>query len=151
MRRALPTLTLTLALAAALAGCGGEETLSTGEYREQLRRICVDAERQSERVEQPTRATPEAIADYLARLRDVNVRTIERVERLEPPDELKSAHDRALRANREGRQKVEAVIDELQAGGDPTKVLTEAREGLRQSSDAAKEATRDIGVPECAD
>lgn len=149
MRRALAT--LIVALAAALAGCGGEDQLSPDEYRAQLRRICADSERRSERVKQPTRSTPEAIADYLTRLRDINASTIERVERLEPPDELRSAHDRALAANREGREKVDAVIDELKGGGDPTKVLTDAREDLEKSSAAAKEATREIGVPECGD
>ncbi|HEV2999547.1 MAG TPA: hypothetical protein VGW75_02315 [Solirubrobacteraceae bacterium] len=148
MGRALAT--LTLALAAALAGCGGEDKLSVDEYRAQLRTICKDAERRSEGVRQPTRATPEAIADYLTRLRDVNARTIERVERLEPPDELKGAHDRALEANRDGREKVDQVIDELKAGGEPAKVLSDARDELQESSAAAKRATRDVGVPECA-
>ena len=69
--------------------------------------------------------------------------------RLEPPDELKDAHERALEANRVGREKVDAVITELEEGGDPTQVLTEARDELQDSSEAAKKAGRDLGVPEC--
>jgi hypothetical protein len=147
MRRA----TLILALAAAFAGCGGDDKLSTEDYRAELRKICAESERKTKAVEEPTRATPEAIADYLQRLRDVNARTIEEVEELEPPDDLADAHGRALDANREGREKVDAVIKELEGGGDPTQVLTDARRDLEESSQAAKKAGEDLGVPECGD
>ena len=145
MRRTL----ITLALTAGLVGCGGDDALSTEEYRAELRKICSESDKQTNGVQEPTRATPEAIADYLTRLRDINAKTIEDVEALEPPEELKAAHDRALTANREGRAKVDAVIEELEGGGDPTQVLTEARKDLEESSRAAKQAARDVGVPEC--
>jgi hypothetical protein len=147
MRRALGTLGLVLALTA----CGGEDRLSTKDYRAQLRKACDEAERLTDAVRRPTRATPEAIADYLQRLRDVNVRTIEKVERLKPPEELQDEHDRALDVNREGRERVDAIIRELEEGGDPTQVLRESRAELEESSRAAKQAGRDLGVPECAD
>ena len=140
-----------LALAAALAGCGGDDNLSAEEYRAELRKLCRESDRQTEAVAEPTRATPEAIANYLGRLRDVNARTIERVERLEPPDDLRPAHDRALAANREGRARVDAVIEELEGGADPRQVLAEARKDLQEASRAAKQAARDVGVPECGD
>ena len=140
---------VTLALTVLLAGCGGDDKLSTGEYRAELKKICQEANDRTQGVEEPTRATPEAIADYLQRLRDINVQTIEKVEKLEPPDALEGAHDRALEANRVGREKVDAVIQELEEGGDPTQVLTAARDELQESSEAAKKAGRDLGVPEC--
>jgi hypothetical protein len=140
---------VTLALAVALAGCGGDDKLSPEDYRGELRKLCQEAERKTNEVREPTRATREAIADYLTRLRDINAETIERVQELEPPDDLKAAHDKALKANREGRAKVDAVIEELEEGGDPTQVLTEARSDLEASSRAAQEAAREVGVPEC--
>ena len=139
----------TLALAVAFAGCGGDDKPSTKDYRAELKKICAESNRRTQDVQEPTRATPEAIADYLQRLRDINVQTIAKVEKLEPPDELKDAHERALEANRVGREKVDAVITELEEGGDPTQVLTEARDELQDSSEAAKKAGRDLGVPEC--
>ena len=145
LRRSLVPL---LALAA-LAGCGGDDQLSTEDYRGELRELCEDANRRTNEVTEPTRPTREAIADYLTRLRDINAETIQRVEDLAPPDELQDAHDRALAANREGREKVDAVIGELEDGGDPTQVLTEARQDLEESSRAAQAAARELGVPEC--
>lgn len=147
MRRVI----LTLSLTALLVGCGGDDRLSTEDYRAELREICNESERRTNQVEEPTRATPEAIADYLQRLRDVNAETIEKVEELEPPEELEDAHQRALEANREGREKVDAVIQDLEEGGDPTQVLTEARSELEGASQAAKKAGQDLGVPECGD
>ena len=145
MRRLL----VTLVLASTLAGCGGDDAPTPEEYRADLRKLCQDAERRTNEISEPTRATREAIADYLGRLRDINAETIDRVEELEPPEDLKAAHDRALEANREGRAKVDAVIEELEGGGDPTQVLTEARQDLEESSRAAQDAARDLGVPEC--
>lgn len=147
MRRVILTLTLVLSFAA----CGGDDGLSKEDYQAELRKICDESERKTNAVEEPTRATPEAIADYLQRLRDVNAETIEKVEELEPPEELKDAHDRALEANRDGREKVDNVISELEGGGDPTQVLTDARKELEASSQAAKKAGEDLGVPECGD
>ena len=66
-------LLVTLVLATAVAGCGGDDALSVGEYRTELRKICDETERKSNAVQQPTRATPEAIVDYLTRLRDVEL------------------------------------------------------------------------------
>lgn len=145
MRRSAATLLLALAF----AGCGGDDQLSPEEYRSQLRKICAESDRKTNQVTEPTRATPEAIADYLQRLRDINAQTIKKVEELDPPDELKDAHERALKANREGREKVDDVIEELQKGGEPTEVLSEARKDLEAASRAAKQAARDVGVPEC--
>ena len=143
MRRLL----VTLVAAACIAGCGGG--LSVDEYRAELRKICDDTKRKSNAVQPPTRSTPEAIVDYLTRLRDVNAKSIEEFEKLEPPEELEDAHNRALDANREGRKKVDQVIEDLDKGGDPTQVLTEARKGLQESSRKAQRAGRDLGVPEC--
>lgn len=144
-------ITLTLTLALVFTACGGEDRMSKEDYQAELRKICAESERRTNGVAEPTRATPEAIADYLQRLRDVNAQTIEQVEELEPPEDLQDAHDRALDANKEGREKVDDVIGELEGGGDPTQVLTDARKELEESSEKAKKAGEELGVPECAD
>ena len=143
--------TIAAACVALAAGCGGEDRLSTDDYRAELRKICSDSERRTEQVTEPTRATPEAIADYLRRLRDVSARSIEQVEDLEPPEDLQDAHDQALDANREGRAKIDEVIGKLEDGEDPNTVLQEARTELEDATNRADEAAREVGVPECVD
>jgi hypothetical protein len=150
VRRPLAVL-LTLTALLALAACGGDEGLSAEEYRSQARQICQDADRATEAVEEPTRATSQAIVDYFKRLLQANERSTKRFESLDPPDELQDAHDDALRANRDGVREVRRVISELEEGGEPREVLTGAQTRLEGLSRDAADAARRLGVPECAD
>jgi hypothetical protein len=142
---------LVLVLTLGIVACGGDDRLSTEDYRAELREICEEADRRTADVREPTRATSAAIADYLRRLRDVNANTIENVQDLEPPEDLQDAHDRALEANREGREKVDQVIEDLEDGGDPAEILAGAREDLEDASRRADDAARAVGVQECID
>jgi predicted small lipoprotein YifL len=146
MRRSL---LIALACLLALAGCGGDDPLSTDEYRQQARTICTDAERASDAVRPPTRATPAAIADYFKRILEVNDRTTNRFAELEPPSELEDAHEDALQANRAGVEEVRKLVDELEKGGDPTAVLQDAPERLQRFVERSRQAARRLGVPEC--
>ena len=145
------TLLLALLGCLVLVACGGDDTLSTGEYRTQARQICRDADRATEAVEEPTRATSPAIVDYFQRLLRANERSTRRFEALKPPEDLSDAHADALQANRAGVAEVRRVIRELEGGGDPRKVLTEAQSRLQGLSRDAANAARRLGVPECAD
>jgi hypothetical protein len=150
MRRRLAVL-LALTVLLTLGACGGDDGLSANEYRSQARQICRDADRATEAVEEPTRATSQAIVDYFKRLLRANERSTKRFESLDPPDELQKAHDDALRANRDGVREVRRVISELEEGGEPRKVLTGAQTRLEGLSRDAADAAKRLGVPECAD
>jgi hypothetical protein len=149
MRR-LPSVLLALCVLA-LAACGGEDTMSPDEYRAEAREICRDADRATETVDAPTRSTSEAIADYFRRLLEANERATRRFQDLDPPDELRSAHEDALSTNRAGVQEVRRVIQQLEGGGDPREVLTGAQSRLQDLSRQAGEAAERLGVPECGD
>jgi hypothetical protein len=144
-RRLLPLLAL-----AAAAGCG-EDRMSTAEYRAEAKTICTEADQATNRVEEPTRATSEAISEYFRRLLEANDATTKRFEALEPPEDLEKAHEDVLAANAEGVREVRRVIDELDDGGDPRQVLTGAQDRLQELSRKSGEAARRLGVPECAD
>jgi hypothetical protein len=153
MRR-LPTvlsLCLCLALPAALAACGGDDGMSTAEYRAEAKTICTEADQATAKVKEPTRATSAAISDYFQRLLEANGRTTKRFEALDPPADLQKAHDDALAANEAGAKEVQRVIDELEGGGDPRKVLTDAQTRLQDLSRRSGDAAKRLGVPECAD
>jgi uncharacterized protein YhaN len=150
VRRRLAALLVLPALLAAGA-CGGDDGLSADEYRAQARQICQDADRATEAVEEPTRATSQAIVDYFRRLLQANERSTRRFESLQPPEDLRDAHADALRANRDGVREVRRVISELEEGGEPREVLTGAQTRLEALSREAADAARRLGVPECAD
>jgi hypothetical protein len=146
MRRVVPVLLGTLALAA----CGGDDRLSTDDYRAQARRICVEAKRTSAAIKQPTRATPAAIEDYFRRVLAANEGATRRFEDLQPPEGLQRAHDDTLKANGAGEAEVRRVVKELQGGGEPRTVLTRAQSRLQRIDRQTGAAAQRLGVPECA-
>jgi hypothetical protein len=145
MRRMLP---LIAALVLTLAACG-DDGMSTDEYRAAAKKVCVDAEKATEAVEQPTRSTPEAIVDYLERLLDANERTIARFEKLDPPEDLQKPHDEILAANRDGAETVRQVIRKLEGGEDAREVLESSTSQLRELGERSNAAAERLGVREC--
>jgi hypothetical protein len=143
-------LLLALCLTSSLAACGGDDALSTSEYRGEARKICQEADRATSAVERPTRTTNAAIASYFERLMNVNRKTSEQFGELEPPEELKAKHEAALAANRDGVKEVERLVAELRRGGDARALLQAAQGRLQQLSQRSAEAARALGVPECA-
>ena len=123
------------ALALLLAACG-DDGMSASEYRAEAKKVCLDAEKATDAVEQPTRSTPEAIVDYLERLLAANERTTERFEKLDPPDDLQNPHDDLLQANRQGTDAVRPVIEGSTAR-------------LRELGQRSNAAAKRLGVPEC--
>jgi hypothetical protein len=144
-------LPLLAGLAAALVACGGEDSMSTSEYRAEAKRICTDAQKQTQAIEQPTRATPDAISDYFRRVLAANEKTTESFRKLDPPENLSDAHADALRVNDEAAKSVRGVVREIEGGGDPREVLTEAQSRLEQLSRESGDAAKRLGVPACAD
>ena len=146
MRRAA----VLLALSATLAACGGDDALSTDEYRSEARSICQEATRATRQVQAPARTTNEAVAGYFEQLIAVTRRSSERFAELEPPDELQDEHEEALAANRAGIEEVERLIADLERGGDARALLQAAQTRLTDLSRRSDEAARALGVPECA-
>jgi hypothetical protein len=143
-------LLLALALALFVAACGGDDALSTDEYRGEARKICREADRATRAVDRPTRTTNAAIASYFERLMKVNRKTSEQFDELEPPEELKAKHEAALDANRDGVKEVERLVAELRRGGDARALLQASTGRLQELATRSGEAARALGVPECA-
>ena len=81
---------------------------------------------------------------------NVNRKTSEQFADLEPPEDLKSKHEAALAANRDGVKEVEKLVAELRRGGDARALLQSAQGRLQALSQRSGEAARALGVPECA-
>ena len=146
MRRLLLLIPAVLSLA--LAACG-DDGMSTEEYRAEAKKVCVDAEKATEAIEQPTRSTPEAIVDYLERLLDANEKTIARFDELDPPEDLQQPHDAILAANRDGAETVRGVIRKLEGGEDAREVLQSSTSRLRELGERSNQAAERLGVREC--
>jgi len=146
MRRLLLLTVAVLSLV--LAACG-DDGMSTEEYRAEAKKVCVDAEKATEAIEQPTRSTPEAIVDYLERLLDANEKTIARFDELDPPEDLQKSHDDILAANRDGAETVRGVIRQLEGGEDAREVLQSSTSRLRALGERSNEAAERLGVREC--
>lgn len=147
MRR-LASLLACTAVAAVGGGCGGDD-VSVEDYRAEARQICTEADRATERVEQPTRTTPKAIADYFRRLLEPAKRATQRFETLEPPDELAEEHSSVVRANRASIREVEQLVSRLGEGGDARELLAAAQDRIRTLTREADAAAKRLGVPEC--
>ena len=140
-----------LVLTVALTGCGGGGGLSTDDYRAEARKICRDADRDSESVQEPTRATNAAIVDYFEQLLATNEKSTERFKALDPPEDLEKAHDAAVKANEEGATEVRRLIADLEDGGDARQILTAAQPRLQALQRTSDEAAGKLGVRECSD
>jgi uncharacterized protein Yka (UPF0111/DUF47 family) len=153
VRRSVRRLATVLAVcaASAVAVACGDDGMSVSEYRTEARQICTEADRATQRIRQPTRTTPAAIADYFERLLAPNERATERFEALEPPDELQEAHDAAVRANRRGSEEVRRLIEQLEGGEDPRQALAGAQDRIRSLTREADAAAERLGVPECGE
>jgi uncharacterized protein YukE len=143
------TLSLLAVFTLALAACGGDEGLSTSEYKAEAKKICQDAQKRTEAVKQPTKATNKAIITYLNDLLKVNEQTTKDFEGLEPPEDLKAEHDKVLETNKKSVSEVNRLVDQLEGGEDAKKVFQANQQRLSQVTEEANSAIKSLGVPEC--
>lgn len=132
--------------AATLAACGGP---SAEDYRADAGKICRDAAAATERIEAPTRSTTPAIVDYFERLVGVTDRATERFDALDPPQDLETAHDEVVAANRSAGDEVREIVAALERGQDPEAVLGTAQQRIEQATERANAAAERLNVPDC--
>ena len=119
--------------------------MSATEYRAEAKKVCIDAEKATEAVEQPTRSTPEAIVDYLERLlAGQRAARPQRFEKLDPPEDLAEPHDEIAEGQpRRRASEVRGVIDELEGGERPARGAPVRRPTrLRELGDALQRRRR---------
>jgi ABC-type glycerol-3-phosphate transport system substrate-binding protein len=143
------TLSLFAVLSLALAACGGEDTLTTKQYKAEAKKICEGAQQRTEAVKQPTKADNKTIITYLRELLKVNERTTQDFEKLEPPESIASEHKRVLDTNRQSVDEVNRLIKELEGGKKAKAVFQANQERLSKVTEDANTAIKSLGVPEC--
>lgn len=133
-----------LALAACGGGDGGDQ-LTADEFRQQADGICAEFEGRLNEL-----GTPESLEDLQGYVDDA-VPILEegtnRLDELQPPEELEEDWNRAMEINREQLENVRGLQDAV-ADGDQARVT----ELLQESDDARDESNQlaaDLGLTEC--
>lgn len=132
----------------ALAACGGgdgSDQLTADEFRQQADGICAEFEGRLNEL-----GTPESLEDLQGYVDDA-VPILEegtnRLDELQPPEELEEDWNRAMEINREQLENVRGLQDAV-ADGDQARVT----ELLQESDDARDESNQlaaDLGLTEC--
>jgi hypothetical protein len=137
-------------LAIVAAGCGGGgggSALSKDEYSARLNHICEELNAKNKEIGDP--GSVEDVVQKGPKLNDAFQEAIDEVEDLNPPDELKDAHERFLSLGKQIHSKIDNLIDaakennqaELQEIGTSIDPLD------KESNDIA---TKQLGAPACA-
>ena len=137
-----------LAATAALAGCGGGGAMSAADYRKAASKICDDANRHAAAVGQPRNLA--ALRGYLDRTLAIVQDDTDRLRALHPPDNLKSGHQEALKAQDAAVQRLRALLHQLETSKPTVAELRSALAEVQRLSDEADRRFRAIGLQHCA-
>ena len=138
---ASPRIAIGLAVLA-LCACGGDP-VSAEEYRERGNRICREAEREAR--ELAGSGLRAQIEESVAAAE----RSQERFEQLEPPEELREAHDKAVRQGREALDLLRQAKESVEEGGDSGASLLELGPELDRVLREGAETSRELGLHDC--
>jgi hypothetical protein len=141
--------TLVLALAVVAAGCGGGggKTLSKEEYSSQLNKICTELNAKNKEIGEPS--SLDDVVQKGPKLNDAFQNAIDEVEGLNPPDELKDAHERFLSLGKQIHSKIDDLLDAAKKN-DVAKVqqISSTIDPLDKASNQI--AKTQLGAPACA-
>jgi hypothetical protein len=148
-----PALLTVLAALVLAAGCGGDDdggggdTLTASEYREKGNAMCLKAKADAGKI--PLPKSPGDLADYVERTFDIGFASSAEFGKLNPPEELRKAHDAALRQTDESRDEFDTVVEKVRGSGNPTKTLQSEIRKLAPILEESEEYNRKLGLTDC--
>ena len=160
VRTASTTALACLALTTA-TGCGGDDgdgkgggaspsgdgSLTAAEYRKQGNALCEDAVREVEAIPAPTSA--DNIADYLETVFDASEEVNDRFVELEPPEELRADHERAVELSLESEKTFDEVVERVRDASDPQAAVQREFRRLAPDLAQAEKLNSRLGLDEC--
>jgi molybdenum-dependent DNA-binding transcriptional regulator ModE len=148
MRRAAQVAAGTALLVALAAGCGGggDKTLSSGDYRAQLNRVCSDLNVEQKRIGTPT--GPVELAAKGPQLLDAFDNALAKVKKLRPPDELEAQARKFVSLAEQERDLISDAVDAAKAN-DLAKLQQAGMQALTLDKEGDTVAKR-LGAPACA-
>jgi hypothetical protein len=139
---------LLLTCALALTACGDDDSaLSAADYRKRANELCADGTREALRLDPPR--SPQDLADYLQRALDLTGKYEDRFAELEPPNELESLHERALRLNDEFNRDFSRLIRRVRSADDPVATFQRGLQRLLPAFQRGDEINRRLKLDEC--
>ena len=148
-------LLLILALAApVLAGCGGDDSSSTGDFVADANKICREGEAKIQEVAKEQQQTAESleeqrkvVADTLERTAEAYQPYMERLRALEPPSDLEDNWTRFLDGVERAFDKIPELAEATRAGDQ--KKLTELSEEFTQIARDTRPFAEDNRLDDC--
>lgn len=132
----------------ALAGCGGGDEGGDPEaYRTAGDAICSDYQAAIAKLGQPTKVTE--IGPFIAKALPVLTRTVGRIEKLDPPGDLRDEYDEFRDAARQTVERAQAIRKAAESADsdEVQRLLAEAT----KATERRVELARDAGLEACAE
>ena len=147
--RARLTVAPLLALVLAIAACGGEDKLSTADYKAEVKKYCTEQDRESDALGEPTSTESKALADFFKKGTDVQKKYRDRFAELTPPDEFEDVQNEVEGLNDQEIELLEKITKELEDGGDARQVIERNQPEIEKLQQRGDELADEVGVPEC--
>jgi hypothetical protein len=157
-----PLALFSLLITLAFAACGGGDDDDTGdarqpddglltaaEYRTQANALCVEGAAEIEAI--PASESEADYVDYIEEVFDTGHRYTAQFTSLEPPPELRSLHQRAVRIAEDEREATEAVVTRLRRSPDPVAQSELEFSVVRLIALRARQVRRELGLDKCTE
>ena len=108
LRWRLPASLIAAAAILALGSCGSGDSASPEQFQTEANQVCKDAEQQLDRIQRTAPRTADQAEKQAGALADVSKQALDNLHQIEPPDDLKTAYDRYLKA----REKAVGFIED---------------------------------------
>jgi len=109
--------------------------------------LCKEAVREVGRI--PAPSSEAEIADYLERLFDVSEDVTDEFTDLDPPEELRADHERAVALGEELEGKFDGVVDRVREAARPRAAAARELRQLAPDIARAEELNERLGLEEC--
>ena len=118
-------------------------------YRRRANALCAGDERAVKALPEPQ--TPDGLVSYFEKVLALSERSEPRYRALDPPKRLAEAHAAYLETGDEGQRLLRGLIDDLEAGGDPTIVTRRSLPKLARLVDDSNRRARRLGLEDCVE
>ena len=130
---------------------GGTAGLTAAEYRTQANAICVDTESGIAGLENPQSPTSEQTAEILSEGLEIQQAGIDRLKGLDPPDDLQTGHDRAVRLLEQRQTVTQELLDRIEDGESVSALTTELGPRIQRLRTQGDDVARELGLEQCVD